>query len=265
MSVFPQLDSGAIAQTPFRCAHEYRTTIFRAEDGSEQRFQSPNAHAVRWQLSYTDISESESARLEQLFAETQGQAAGFTFLDPMSNLLASTQDLLGPVWTPSNLSSVTPGSADPEGGTEAWQLVAGGPGAELAQTVAGPADFVYSGSCWIRTTAENTSVIVSDGAGATRVSAAPADGAWHRVDVRYDAQSVASSVRFSIGLEPGASAEIYGPQFEAQPGASSYKPTAGRGGVFTNTHFDTNSITKGQGDAQSRAVTVNLIWTPSQS
>ena len=58
------------------------------------------------------------------------------------------------------------------------------------------------------------------------------------------AQGVGSgeTVRFGVELQPGAWVEVFGPQVEAQTGASAYKRTLSRGGVYENARLDNDEL-----------------------
>ena len=45
------------------------------------------------------------------------------------------------------------------------------------------------------------------------------------------------TITSGIELAPGASADVFGLQVEAQTGPSAYKPTPGRGGVYSAARF----------------------------
>ena len=51
------------------------------------------------------------------------------------------------------------------------------------------------------------------------------------------------TVAFGAHVDAGGSVELLGMQAEAQLGPSDYKPTGGRGGVYSRVRFDTDQLT----------------------
>jgi hypothetical protein len=84
MASFPLLSTGAVAQYPVSRASTYATEVIRFVDGAEQRCMTRGKLLRRWQLTLTQLSESELFALEQFFESAQGNFALFTFIDPMT-------------------------------------------------------------------------------------------------------------------------------------------------------------------------------------
>ncbi len=79
----------------------------------------------------------------------------FTFLDPVGNLIAESENFGASAWTNGALIDLTTGATDPLGTTRATAVnECGRGGRSIAQTLAVPGNFQYCLSVWARTTAE---------------------------------------------------------------------------------------------------------------
>ena len=123
MPYFPQLSSGATGQYPVQKRRTERTIINQLPDGHTVKFADAGAEQVEWQLTFQDLTDSEIAGLQQFFATCEGQLNGFTFLDPLDNLLVWSEALNEPAWEASTLLQFTAGISDPNGGTGATTIV----------------------------------------------------------------------------------------------------------------------------------------------
>jgi hypothetical protein len=184
-------------------------------------------------LRYRGLSDAELQKLEEFFTEAEGDLNGFTFVDPSANLLACTEELNDERWQAGPLLTVSGGLEDAAGARGAWQITnsAGGPQV-LEQTVNAPGDYVYCFSVWAKS-AQGTAITLSVG---EQRGARAAGTEWTRV--AFSAQGVAgtASVTFGIELAAGDTVQLFGPQAEAQPGASGYK-RGDSGGVYVGARF----------------------------
>jgi hypothetical protein len=84
MAGFPLLSTGAVAQYPVSRASTYATEVIQFLDGSQQRCMTRGKLLRRWQLTLTQLSESELFAIEQFFDSSQGNFGLFTFTDPIT-------------------------------------------------------------------------------------------------------------------------------------------------------------------------------------
>src|SRR6267142_454450 len=117
MLAFPQLPSGAAAQYPIKKHCSQRTIVNTLTDGHTVKLADAGAALSQWQLMYQNLADAEIAILQQFFATCEGQLTAFTFLDPLSNLLAWSEALNQAAWEASPLLQMTTGIAEPTGGT----------------------------------------------------------------------------------------------------------------------------------------------------
>ena len=111
----------------------------------------PAAAITHWHMSFEEMSDQELAALEALFQAVEGSLTPFTFLDPVDNLLAWSEQQDQPVWQADPLLTLTAGVADPMGGTNAYQIT--NPTAAtltLQQSIDGPASLDYCLSLYAR-------------------------------------------------------------------------------------------------------------------
>src|ERR1043165_2934800 len=103
MLVFPQLVSGATAQYPIHRQIVRRSIRSSMEDGTTIRLADTNGSSIRWRIAFRDLSDEEVTSLRAFFTLTQGNLHPFLFLDPVANLLTSSEDLSHSAWDASGL------------------------------------------------------------------------------------------------------------------------------------------------------------------
>jgi hypothetical protein len=253
--VYPQLSTGALSQYPVRKTRRVRTVVNQAADGSTFRLADPAGEITEWQLEYAEISDDEAAALEQFFTAAEGSLQGFTFLDPSANLLASSDALNTASWQADPLLMVTSGAADPAGGTLAWQLNNGGAaGQTIGQTLQVPGAYTYCFSVYARATAPRTVRLSIGDLAADRV----VTESWGRIVFGAAGPAGGESLRFAIEVPPSTAIEVYGPQVEAQGGASVYRAST-RGGVYDGAHFRDDVFRVTRTGCNRNSCTVNII------
>jgi hypothetical protein len=67
--------------------------------------------------------------------------------------------------------------------------------------------------------------------------------AWSRLVHSSKVQDVSETLSFGLEVGAGGTVEVFGLQVEAQPGASMYKKTASRGGVYAKAFFQDDALT----------------------
>jgi hypothetical protein len=232
-----------------------RTVVNRAADGSTIKLADPAGEVTEWVLTYTDLSDEEAAALRAFFSATEGTLNGFTFLDPVGNLLAWSDQLDQAAWQKDPLLSLTGGVTDPRGGALAWRLSNSG-GAEqgAGQTVVAPGAYEYCLSAYVRA-ATATSVGLTAGSQTARRAVA---SEWTRIAWTCSGDAQATSMRFGIEIGAGEVVEVYGLQVEAQTAASGYK-ASGRGGVYEDAHLGDDVLTITSTDLNRNSCTVKII------
>jgi len=86
MSEFPKLRTGAPAQYPATKCIEYRTTVLKFLDGTEQRYRESGSPLRRWELSFRLVDEDEAGRMQELFEVSNGRFGSFEFEDPWEGM-----------------------------------------------------------------------------------------------------------------------------------------------------------------------------------
>jgi hypothetical protein len=244
MLVFPQLMTGASALYPVTKTSIQRTVVNALGDGSTVVFSDPDAAALAWELHASGMTLEEWTAIETLFLATSGMWQTFTFLDPVGNLLADSENFGGGAWTNGGLIQLTTGVADPLGTNRATGVVNAGEAAEsVAQTLTVPGNFQYCLSVWARTpgTSGVTLTISTTGGGASQGFALT--GTWQRISVSVNPGQTTTSVTFAAEIEAGGSVDLFGMQVEAQLAASDYKMTETQGGVYANARFGQDRLT----------------------
>lgn len=260
MLYYPQLLSGAVAQFPIARGESHRTVTNTTPDGSTVRSADSGFGSVRWQLSYSHLTQQESAALETLFESAQGKLNSFVFLDPTDNLFLWSSDLTNAAWTKDPLLTVGTGQADPNGGTNAFQLTNTGQAAQgIEQPLSAPSSLVYCFSLYA-SSAGGTSFSITASDMAEQISQPVTAGpGWSRVVLSGALPTLLPSITFGISLPPGARISVFGLQVEAQGAPSIYKPTTDRGGVYPNSRFDSDSLDLVATGVNQNSVTVRLM------
>lgn len=244
MLVFPQLSTGAAALYPLRKTSRQRSVVNTLGDGREDVYADPDAASLAWELQAKGLTAAEWGAIETLFQATSGMWQPFTFLDPVGNLIAYSEDFGASAWTNGTLIDLTAGATDPFGTARATTATNAGLAAEaIAQTLAVPGNFQYCLSVWART-GSGTGVTLSistTGGSATKSFALGTQ--WARVSLAANLGQSTTAVTFGAQIPAGGTIDIFGMQVEAQWAPSDYKLTGTRGGVYANARFGADKIT----------------------
>jgi hypothetical protein len=260
MSVYPQLVTGVTSQFPIVKQRRPRTIVNAAADGSTIKLADPAGETIGWQLEYADLSDIETEALRQFFAEMEGSLTGFTFLDPVANLLGWSEVLTNAAWMASPSLSLLGGVADPLGGSNAWQLANSGQNAQrVKQTLNAPTAYQYCFSVY----AFSTQPVTMELQLGSSVAQFALGSQWRRVHIAGVGDAAATAVEFGIQLPAGATAGVFGPQVEAQPEPSAYK-TGTTGAVYENARFRDDAFTSTSTDVNHNSATVNIFYANSR-
>jgi hypothetical protein len=255
MGVYPQLMSGALSQFPIKKRLQSRTVINTLADGSSVKLADAPGGSSGWQLQYAGLTDSEMEALQEFFAACEGSLNGFTFLDPVGNLLAWSEDFTNAAWQRDPLLTVTPGIADPFGGTQASHLTNSGSAPQgISQTLNSPAGYVYSFSAYAK--AAVTTVVTLSLAAQSKSVALGAG--WSRISLTGSGSALDSSITFAMQAAPGA-IDIFGPQVEAQPASSAYK-TSTTGGVYQTARFQDDALRCVSTAPNQNSALVNILY-----
>jgi hypothetical protein len=222
---FPQLMLAPVTKKILR-----RTVVNELADGHLDLFTDANAAAIQWEIGAGGMTAAEFESVRALFASVSGRWGSFTFLDPAGNLLAQSENFGVSPWV--NGLSLTTGVTDPFGTTRATHAVntSGVAAQSIAQTLAVPSMYQYALSVWARSGAVTLSI-------GTSTRRFVVGSTWTRVSMS------GSGTVFAVGLDAGASADLFGMQVDAQIAASDYKKTGVLGGVFPKTRFADDTLT----------------------
>ncbi len=212
-------------QFPGRKRMARRTALTESADGRRVKLADPGAARTEWELEYRGLTGAELAAIESLFVATEGRLGAFGFLDPFDNLARWSEDLSWVGWMKDAGVTVAAGRPDPKGGMAATQVAGTG---QVVQTLGVPAWFQYCVSLWVR----GGAVTLVCG---TTERAFDASEEWRRVELPAKLAGTAEAVEFGFAVD--GTADVFGFQVEAQAGASGYKRTTSRGGVFLSASF----------------------------
>ena len=260
MLYYPQLISGSVCQFPVVRRAESRTIANELLGGSVAKMADRGAAVVRWQLSYTNMTDAEWNSIQQLFESAEGRLSTFTFLDPTDNLLTWSEDWTQSTWAADPLLSVSEGIQDPAGANGAIQVTNQSQTTQrIVQTIEGPSWFQYCFSVFVRSEIPSTAQLVIATSGQESLQTVQTDGVWRRVTTAGRLSASEGTVSFGVQLPPGARLCVFGAQVEAQPAAGSYKKTTDRGGVYSSTRFDSDSLTRTAEGPGRNSCVVSLV------
>jgi hypothetical protein len=238
MSSFPQIGLGAVAQFPLTRSRKWRTITNSLEDSEQIILPDTTAGQVEWKLSYQDLTGTEAGTLSSLFTASQGSFEAFTFIDPLANLLAWSEDLSQAGWQFGLLQNAS-GIGDPLGTQRAWSVYNPAAASQsLQQTLGMPGGYVACFSVYLRSGAAGTVGLVRDG---TQVNVAVGP-AWQRFFVNSAGVAGAIESSFSIAVAAGQTIDVWGLQVEAQPYPSVYRQTSVAEGIYAETYFENDEL-----------------------
>lgn len=240
---FPQLSTGAIAQYPIRRVRLGRSIKNVLSSGDLILSPDPGATMLVWQLAYSALPTVDLQALQTLFQTCAGSVHGFTFIDPIDNMLAGAGTFSAPAWNiPSNLT-ISPGAADPMATMNAFQLTNTGQAAvAFTQTLNVPAWYVYCFSLYVISNQSSLITLLRQGASAQTLTPCQVGTNWSRVVSSGTLNDTSTILTVGIQLSAGQQVTIYGPQLEPQPAPSRYRSTAKNGGVYSNAHWGADQL-----------------------
>jgi len=255
MLVYPQLGGGALVQYPIVKRRVTRTVTNRVADGQTVKLADPGAGITEWRLQYSGLLDSEAAALREFFEQSEGSLQDFTFLDPMSNLLAWSETPGEAVWARGPVLSIESGVDDPMGGTRAARLSNTGGGAQsISQMLAAPGDYLYCWSAYVRSAQPLPVTMLLGNARADRA----ASSGWKRITFTATADAGGESVNFGLETPGGSVLDIFGLQVEPQPAASGYKRRR-TGGVHEHARLRDDVLAMTASGAGLHSCTVHVI------
>lgn len=238
MPYFPQLTTGATSQFPCTKRVIQRTVVNEQADGSTVKLFDPGACRVEWEIELVGLANAEWEAIRTLFQGAEGRLGTFVFLDPFGNLLRWSEDLSAAAWVKNAGLELTGGIADPFGGTGATQVHSGaGVEGGLRQTVAAPAWYRYCLSVYARSDTAGAMGLTLATASETVQDIVAVGPAWRRLEMTAQTAWQEEAVTFGVAIAAGHTVELFGLQAEPQVGASRYKKTAARNGVYANAAF----------------------------
>jgi len=246
MNHFPQLTTGSVAQYPLVRERRARCALNEAADGSQVKLADSDRDEMSWLLRFSGMTDAEWQAIEELFQSCEGSLLAFTFTDPFDNLLAWSEDLTQAVWQKGPLVVVTGSMADPFGTDRASRVSNNSQTGQFVQQVLPvSASSHYCLSGWMRSDTPKTVSLRISSTSSTLSHSIVTSPTWQRFFCSGSLGAAEESVEFGIDFGAGADVEVFGLQVEAQRGASEYKKTSSRGGVYTKARFaeDTLRIT----------------------
>lgn len=238
MTYFPQLSSGAMSQFPLRRKVIGRTVTNQCADGRTVKAADPSPALVEWHLRLQNLTGSEAGTLEQFYVDVEGRLRSFTFLDPADNLLVWSGDPTNTVWEKDPAIGVAGDVGDPFGGNGAWSI--GNPSGiaqRVKQRLSAPGWFTYCWNFYARSSQSGAVTLFRDTAASSASAVQSVGTSWRRLQFGGKSENSDEEITFGVELPAGASADFFGFQVEPQIGASGYRRTTSRSGIYLNARF----------------------------
>lgn len=240
---YPQLSSGALAQYPINKTRLFRTITNISPDGNLLLTPDPGSSRLIWSLAYSGLSLVDLQALSAHFAACNGPFHTFTFIDPTDNMLQWSSDLTNTAWHTDSPIRVQGGYADPLGGTSGFLITNLGDAAQqITQTLSVVANFNYSFSVYVTAAQGSSITLIRRGTSASQLSALPIGPAWGRLVSAGQLNDSGTTLTVGISLAAGQQIFLFGPQLEAQPGPSNYRPTTKLSAVYPNSHWAVDEL-----------------------
>jgi hypothetical protein len=238
MLYFPQLMTGTAAQLPCTKRVLQRTVANEQPDGGVIKVFDPGGYRVQWDMQLSGLTSEEWSAIEGLFRTVEGRLRTFCFLDPFGNLLRWSEDLGAGAWTKGPAVQSFGGASDPFGTLRAARVSNTGTAEQdISQTVTVPGWFQYCSSVYARSDAPVAIKLFAKSGVSTATRVVKTGPQWQRFELSSALGAQTEAVTFGVAIEPGTVVSLFGLQAEAQPGASGYKATSTRCGVFSNASF----------------------------
>jgi len=253
MPVFPQL-----TMYPLVRQLNLRTVVNTLPDGGTVVFTDSDGSARAWEWQAKGLTAAEWNSIESFFRSVSGQWQTFTFLDPAGNLFAESENFGAGAWTNGPLIQLTSGISDPFGTARATHVVNAGQAPQaVTQTLPVPGNFRYALSVWARGATGSSVTLIAGGA--TLVCSLTAQ--WRRVSFPVNLGQNTVGMTFGVQLNPGAAADLFGMQVDAQTGPSDYKITGATGGVYLKARFAADVLTVQAQSTDVYDATVRIVST----
>lgn len=241
--IFPQLSLGSSVQYPFSKAIQRRTIVNVLQDGSIVSLPDSAASKTRWELQYSGLNETDVLSIRSHFDSCCGPLLPFTFIDPTGNSFGWSSDLTNRVWNRSAYVKVEGGNPDPTGANNAFSLVNNGQNTEeFCQVVQIPCNYVSCFSVYVSSPSEESLVVVRRGASAVDETTLLVKNGWTRIETTNQMNDGGQALTAGLKLASGQALSVFGPQIEAQPKSSCYRPTAIQSAVYLNCFWATDEL-----------------------
>lgn len=240
---FPQLASGSVAQYSIQRVRRSGAARIDTPGGASIQGPASGAQSMEWLIGYRGMTGAEAGELRAFFEQCRGRLGTFLFLDPLANLLSSSEELAGSLWQKQAGVVVSAGGWDAGIRGRIHVVTNGGAGeAGIAQTVAADRERQYALSGYVRS-AGGASVVFRVSAGAEAVQAVESAGTvWKRVYLPVRFAMEGTGLACGVSVHGGGSVEVCGLQLEAQQAPGVYKPSGIAGGVFPEARFGMDEL-----------------------
>lgn len=231
---FPLVAGTVSAQLPVQRTWKPAQAVLMTPGGDWHPRTLPTGEHVEWRLKFTSLTTAEAQALQQFHRDMRGSYHSFRFCDPLSNLLAWSEDPTQAPWVKTGALAITlvPG---PNAGARqtAEVLNLSGTEALLQQAVGCSPSFPYSMSVMARSNSQCTIGILIGEQRRTVTTG----GQWQEYQFTAAPSGAEDQVVFAIAIPMGGEVELGGVHAELGACSPEYRRSEGRQGLFTKARF----------------------------
>ena len=231
---FPLVAGTVSAQLPIQRTWKPAQAVLLTPGGDWHLRTLPTGEHVEWHMKFTGLTTSEAQTLQQFHRDMRGSYHSFRFCDPLSNLLAWSEDPTQAPWAKTGALAITIVPNLNAGTCQTAQVL--NPSATevlLQQAVGCSPNFAYSMSVMARSNSQSTMGIVI---GVQRRTVT-LGGQWQEYQFTAVPGGAADQVVFAIAIPMGGEVELGGVHAELGACAPEYRKSEGRQGYFPKARF----------------------------
>ena len=231
---FPLVAGTVSAQLPTQRTWRPAQAVLMTPGGDWHLRTLPTCEHLEWQLKFTGLTNAEAQTLRQFHREMRGSYHSFRFCDPLSNLLAWSEDPTQAPWTKTGALSITLVPSPNSGASQMAQVLnPSGTEVLLQQAVGCSPCFAYSMCLTARSNSQSTMGLLIGAQRRTVTLSAQ----WQEYQFTAVPGGVADQVRFAIAIPMGGEVELCGVHAEFGACSPEYRRSEGRQGLFANARF----------------------------
>jgi hypothetical protein len=233
-SSFPIVAGTVSAQLPTQRTWKPALAVLMTPGGDWHLRTLPTGEHLEWRLKFTGLTNAEAQTLQQFHRDMRGSYHSFRFCDPLSNLLAWSEDPTQAPWTKTGALAITLVPSSNTGASQTAQVLnPSGTEVLLQQAVGCSPTFAYSMAVMARSSSQSA-VGLMIGAQRRNVTLG---GQWQEYQFTAVPGGAQDQVVFAIAIPMGGEVDLGGVHAEFGACSAEYRRSEGRQGYFPKARF----------------------------